>query len=660
MAVDDESAACRKVPRSEAAPHGREGPATFVDEGPANTVAGFASVAQAKGALGGQTVRSATMAPFALGETDCLVYLPLSKRSFVLPRRAVWVLSHLTEFRTLAKHVDDLVRRAAITTEDAAWLDRQSADLVAAGVLLTRDGLLADRRRTRFTVSENPRIESLCIPTRDRPSELVRAVGSCVRNLEAWRRRCQVVIFADCTSGALERDCRTSVPERRQTGPEQPVLFAGERERLRFAESLTREGLPKDVVQFGLFGLGPRYPRVGANRNAILLHTLGQMFFSIDDDAVCDPAFSESTRTGDMALRGEEDPPEFWFCTDREQAVSSVRHCDLDVLGSHEALLGRSVGDILAGTAGDALRIGEMCPHFVEALANGSGSVGATFSGLYGDIGVVSADKALTIRNGGTRERLRASEEAFALALSSREVVRQAAAKTITHGGTFMGTFFGLDNRSLLPPFFPLSINEDGLFGYCVQSCRDGFFYGHLPFSLLHAPGGQRSYCRSATRIWLCDVVLCCLSAVPINLPKRTPELRLRRLGELLIDFGMCPLPDFREFLSCSVWDRAARAAAGMESAVKRDSAAPDYWTGELRARIAEIRSAITRPDYLIPADLVSKGNVDEALAECQDIIRRFGELLHCWPDVVEAAKLLATRGIRFAQADLNAYERTA
>src|ERR1035441_9508160 len=47
-------------------------------------------------------------------------------------------------------------------------------------------------------------------------------------------------------------------------------------------------------------------------------------------------------------------------------------------------------------------------------------------------------------------------------------------------------------------------LNEDGLFGYCVQSCRDGFFYGHLPFSLLHAPPGQRKYRGFSTgHTWL-------------------------------------------------------------------------------------------------------------------------------------------------------------
>jgi len=599
---------------------------------------------------GGQYVRCATLIRFPFGEQDDLVYLPLTKRRLLLPPRVVRALSQCTEFRTVSEHLDNLAQLAAITAEESDWLRRRLPDLVAAGLLLTRDRLLPSYSLARSLTAEIPQIGSLCIPTRDRPGELRRAVDSCVRNLETWCRRCRVLIFADCTSETLERGCREALHSGLPADPARPVLFAGREERIRFADALVGQGLPEDAVQFGLFGLGPGCPRVGANRNAILLHAAGEMFFSIDDDALCVAGLSESTRAGGLDLTGESDPAELWFCTDRDHAVSSVRHCDLDVLGAHEALLGRPIGDVLAGANPDDLQIRGVCPHVIDALTSNQGVVGATFNGLYGDIGVASNDNALMIKNGGTRQRVRAGKEAFSLALSSREVVRQAPAPTLTHGGTFMGTFYGLDNRSLLPPYFPVSINEDGLFGYCVQSCRDGFFYGHLPFSLLHAPGGRRSYCHFAARIWLCDVVLCCLSAVPINLPKRTSELRLRRLGEVLIDFGACPLADFREFVSCSLWDRAARTAAGMESALKRDNAAPEYWKAELRARIAEIRSAITRPDYLIAADIVSRAGVDEALAECQDIVRRFGELLRCWPDVVEAAKLLGTRGIGFAR----------
>jgi hypothetical protein len=48
--------------------------------------------------------------------------------------------------------------------------------------------------------------------------------------------------------------------------------------------------------------------------------------------------------------------------------------------------------------------------------------------------------------------------------------------------------------------------------------------------------------------------------------------------------------------------------------------------------------------------ELACGGNVDEAFTQSQNIVRRFGELVHCWPDMVEAAIWLKSKGIRIAQ----------
>ena len=54
-----------------------------------------------------------------------------------------------------------------------------------------------------------------------------------------------------------------------------------------------------------------------------------------------------------------------------------------------------------------------------------------------------------------------------------------------------MTTFFGFDNRLLLPPFFPVQRNADGIFGLVLQKCVDGSRVAFLPSVLLHAPAGS-------------------------------------------------------------------------------------------------------------------------------------------------------------------------
>jgi hypothetical protein len=525
----------------------------------------------------------------------------------VLPRRIFRFVQSLTEFRTVPEHVARLVGSGAINSEAAGALVRQLCDLTAEGVLLGADRLSPGRGEPPERDQAPPRIETLCTPTRDRPRELERSLSGYAHNLHAWRRRCSLAVFADCTTEASERACREAARRAYDGAPYLERCFAGQRERLAFAEALTKQGLPEGAARFALFGLGWGW-RLGANRNAALLHTAGAMFFSADDDTVCDPRVAKSAAADSITLKGESDPTEFWFCADRGAAVDATTPGEADLLGQHEALLGKSLVAAVGKHSGGGVSIDGMCPHLTEALFGATGEIGATFNGLYGDSALTSADKAFWIRNGGTRDRLLASDAALRAALGSREVVRQVPGLTITHGGPFMGTFFGLDNRSLLPPFFPVSV-EDGLFGYCAQACRDGFFCAHLPFSLLHAPAERRAYPPDGGhRVPLQDILLCCLSAVPVNVPKRTSEQRIRRLGEQLVDFGASRPADFREFLSCWLWDRAARTAGAMESQLNGQQSAPEHWKGEVRARVAGIRAAIVRPEYLIPREFAQDG----------------------------------------------------
>jgi hypothetical protein len=112
-----------------------------------------------------------------------------------------------------------------------------------------------------------------------------------------------------------------------------------------------------------------------------------------------------------------------------------------------------------------------------------------------------------------TRRRLLKSEEDYRLALRSREVLRQVRSAAVCHGSPFMSMFFGMDNRTLLPPYFPLGRNEDGTFGYLVGRCLEGSYSGYLPWSLVHDPPTWRSYFGNpAETVRISDLAIACIS----------------------------------------------------------------------------------------------------------------------------------------------------
>lgn len=599
----------------------------------------------------GHKIRCAPMLRFPMGSTEELIYLPLMKRGIIVPSYTLAVLQKLVNFRPVEMHLRDLVTRSIVPSECIEQLSTVLKEARACGAVISAEELIQHCRSVEKLRHTTASIETLCIPTRDRPNELRRAMESYLANLRRWDRGCSILILDDSTSEGRQRDCRELVRAQARNATERNVLYAGLSERRTFAEHLCRNGLAEEVVAFALFGIGPEGDRMGANRNAFLLATAGTMAFSVDDDTVCDPGVAESTDTTGLNIHGEGESMEFWFYGTRQAALDAIERCDTDVIGRHEALLGKSLCEAVNARADCDIHMDEICAHLLSALVAGSGAIGITLNGVYGDSAMYGGGCTLLPSRGATRSRLTASKAALTTALESREVIRQASRLSIAHTGRCMGSFIGLDNRSLLPPFFPMFRNEDSIFGCLTQYCCDEFLAAHLPFSLLHAPFGARAYHPNAiSEIRVSDIVLVCISAAQVNAMPLRMEERLRKVGSQLLEFGALRVADFREFLSISLWSRASRLILSFETAVKEYSNEPDYWAAEVRSRIEKIRSAVTRPEYLMPTDLGRSANLEDALRDTQRILSLYGRLLCEWPGIVAVARGLSTQGICLAQ----------
>src|SRR5205085_4084755 len=66
---------------------------------------------------------------------------------------------------------------------------------------------------------------------------------------------------------------------------------------------------------------------------------------------------------------------------------------------------------------------------------------------------------------------------------------------------SMMGTFFGLDNRQLVPPFLPSGRGQDHILGVTLRSCFNRSYFAYLPYALLHLPVETRhSWAREILR----------------------------------------------------------------------------------------------------------------------------------------------------------------
>ena len=96
--------------------------------------------------------------------------------------------------------------------------------------------------------------------------------------------------------------------------------------------------------------------------------------------------------------------------------------------------------------------------------------------------------------DGASRENLTASRQAYESACRSREIYQGARWTTVKECGFLVAAHFGLDNRELLPPFFPNLRMEDGLFSMTLRAAAPRHPAGLPP------PGGT-AFPRPAARV---------------------------------------------------------------------------------------------------------------------------------------------------------------
>jgi hypothetical protein len=240
-----------------------------------------------------------------------------------------------------------------------------------------------------------------------------------------------------------------------------------------------------------------------------------------------------------------------------------------------------------------------------------------------------------------------ASEDTYRDALITQHLLRHTPSTMIGHPGRFMGMFLGLDNRELLPPFFPMLRGEDDLYGSMLPSVISQPFFGHLSFSLLHAPLGVRS--TIAPRLLLSGLMIAIISSFPSGTAQLPTDANISRLGQYLTDLGGLAQREFDERLRQLLWNATSSHIAFLEELLRHFAHSPAFWANDLIGQIDAHRRSVTQPTYGIPAELM-KRPCDEARGYLRRLIYQFGELLRWWPSIVAKSVELSRKECHLAR----------
>ncbi|MFI5351205.1 MAG: hypothetical protein ACHQ2Z_16795 [Elusimicrobiota bacterium] len=463
-------------------------------------------------------------------------------------------------------------------------------------------------------------ISSVGIVTKNRVAGLENVLSSYVDNAKSFGRAARFSIMDDSTGFRTRAECRRML---RRLGAREGVemSYAGLEEKTDFARALEGAGLSREVVRFALFGADLPGSTVGANRNALLLHTAGELIFNPDDDVHCRVAPAPGKKEG-LTFSSGFNSEEFWFFDDAAAAVRAVRFQEKDVLGLHEEFLGREL--------------------------SGLGRVLVTANGLVGDCALESPRAYLRIR-GGSRRRLTASKSRYGLALS-RQVVRVVTRPTAGDGSGLFTSAVGLDNRATLAPFMPMFRNEDGLFGLMMKKCFERGLLVQLPWALVHSPAKVRTFRRAEFRRFapgfrVNDVLQLLIAAYE-------PAVAgggLRALGDHLTDRASSSPSEFRAKTASFIRRARSLQVMHLDGLLKAYNGAPKCWANDVRSLRDDLERSLRAPTA-VPSELAPGRDRGAGWESFRRMVLKFGALARAWPDLVREARELRGRGVRLAR----------
>jgi len=480
---------------------------------------------------------------------------PVRRRLLRLPEHQGALLPHLSSFRTLAGHAAAL-RQAGWQEDGSGFLNAVLRELVESGLLRSRSSFLAGLQAAAGGGGSPPPIASVNWVTCSRLPSLQESLQGFARSFLEAGRRPVIRVFDDSREASWREAAKGAFAElARQTGLE--ARYAGAEEKRSFAAELAtsadREGIRPELVEFALLDPCGFGYTVGANLNAFLLATQGELALKLDDDTFCRFASPPQPAEG-LALEAAPDPMQVSLFTDAAALNQAVAWRQADILQAHETLLGRSVSDCLT-RQGAAVRCDGVGTAFLQLLESRPARVAATMPGICGDSGMASARYFLSL-TGPERQRLVESEEGYRARLASRQLLRVVPAPTLGPQGILMSMNSGFDNRSLLPPFFPGLRNSDGLFAVILRACRPECLIGHLPLAGEHRPPEARRFEAGESNtlfLRLADLLILLVHSYrPCPVPS-TPEAELQSLGRWLVALGSAESAEF-EALARRLW----------------------------------------------------------------------------------------------------------
>lgn len=584
---------------------------------------------------------------FPLADNDELVYAPSTRTTAVLSPTRAQILQACRGYATLDQHASRLATEFNCGPQHLGALRQELSSLAQSGLLVAHQDLLGRFLRHPAAQAEPPRLSLLCMPTRNRPEFLFRALRSYAQCAKEFTRELSFLI-ADQSEDPAMISANAQVLAQLSGEFNLSFFHAGNEDVAEFSRLLSNQsGVPLELVRFALSFDDQYSVAMGANRNALLLASVTETVVQADDDSVCKVAPSPDLKEG-LTLTSQYDPTGFWFPSEEESAVLEARFSQRDFFALHEQLLAKHPGRCISEAGLEFVECDQMGTNFVRQALDEGRHVVATSVGLGGDSGIGVANPFLAL-DGLARGRLVRSESHYRFVMKEQRMMRCASRATISDGAFISGVNIGLDNRQMLPPFLPVHRNEDGVFAHCLRACSVGSI-GYLPFMILHLRtqrwnGTTEELVNRAVRNRAGDLIELLITTYQPLPDKSDPVRNTIALGRWLAQWGCAPPSELEEMLRIALTHMVSRQISNLEARMRKYGSYPPFWSSDVNLCLSAMRSALIDENLVVARDLLEVFGIEEARIRLRRLLRCFGELLQVWPDLRQASASLKERG---------------
>lgn len=428
------------------------------------------------------------------------------------------------------------------------------------------------------------------------------------------------MVADDSGSEANERQNR-AVIEKLPPSIADRVIHLDRDAKARFSSSLQAStGCDERVLQVAC-GLSPR-PGIsyGANRNLLLLSSAGHGTFMCDDDVVCDVGYLH-----DLSTRGSLSPRslsvgdwrfEFYSAMGDAEAAFVPSITATDVLQAHEELLGTQV--LWRQSTTDTVKELRLALTSMGVI----GDCGADWMGyllLLEDCALNPLALKPDLYEAVKENRIQACY------VNSPSLIWEPRLTTIN---------VGIDNTSLIPPFFPTGIGEDGCFAQMLRLVDPEAILCGLPEVIWHKPMDSLSRKRFDPQFLLEGPSLAMLVALLLarsisaaRIAEHQPRKRLAECSRRLRDISALPSAEFHDVIIDAVLPVLQQLYSGLRRRT-RDSGP---WHEDAVSAFEVVRTMIERPEYVL-------GAIKRLTADVQSELLTFSQLMESWPVLLESS----------------------